>query len=195
MHLNEWSRNAASAERARRRIHFRGETPAGSKVWTPKEDAICRTYRTYAELQRRLPHRSYCALRHRCQRLGLQPRRTLLTAADVSKLRRVYPRGNADQMKTAFPNLSKDQIASAARYYRVHRSRKPFVPTKIPILDEIRNRCYELCYSMPDLDEMARSRNYFAKASWHTNDKLNYRHISRAVEALGGKLTVDWGEK
>jgi hypothetical protein len=44
---------------------------------------------------------------------------------------------------------------------------------------------------MVDLDAMAGTKKYFQKAVW-INGHLNRKAMLRAVEALGGEISVQW---
>lgn len=195
MYLTDFTRGAASAERARRRIRYRGATPKGDKLWTPTEDDVCRKYGSdYAVLRQKLPNRSYIALRSRCQTLGLRPKRRILTANEVSRIRRLVSTASSDQLREAFPDLSIAQIRAASRYYGIRRKRLPLKGTGISVIDSIRQRCFELRYSMVDLDEVANTKEYFQKARWHTQG-LKHSAIGRAVAALDGELTIRWRDE
>ncbi|PRD40426.1 hypothetical protein C5748_26995 [Phyllobacterium phragmitis] len=196
MYLNDYSHNARSADRAHRRIRYRGTTPKGDALWTPEEDELCRTYGVdYTVLIKKLPHRSYSALRGRCQKLGLRPQRNLVTASELSKMRRVVPNGTPEEIRQAFPHRTLGQIGNICRYHGIRRKQEPLKITGHAVLDAIRQRCAELNYSMRDLDELARTKRYFRQAGWLFKKRLNYQAIGRAVQALDGELTVRWRDQ
>ncbi len=58
-------------------------------------------------------------------------------------------------------------------------------------VDQIRERAFELGYSMPDIDELARSKRYFQVAGWH-NGYINHRAVARAIAALDGDVAASW---
>ncbi|PSJ53652.1 hypothetical protein [Pseudaminobacter soli (ex Li et al. 2025)] len=196
MYLSEYTRNAHSADRARRRMQYRGETPKGDRLWTGAEDELCRQYGSnYEALRQKLPHRSYEAIRCRCRYLGLRPKLKMVTANELSRMRRLVPTASPQQLREAFPNRSLRQLRSVSRYHGITRKRPPFKRTGISAIDAIRDRCFELGYSMGDLDELAKTKGYFRKANWILRGKPNYRAIGRAVEALDGELTIRWREE
>lgn len=196
MYLSDYSRSARTVELSRRRMERTGTTPKGDKLWTEEEDELCREFGDdYRRLGSKLPHRSYSSLRARCQALGLRPQRNLMTMADVSKLRRLYPSASTEELSMAFPTRTRHQLIKLARYYGFARKRRPFMPTKIPVIDAIRQRCFDLNYTMPELDSMAATNHYFARAGWSCREKPNYRAIGRAVAALDGELTVRWRDE
>lgn len=195
MFLNDYSRHAQSADRARRRVQYHGLTPKGDRLWTREEDETCKKYgNDYRVLREKLPHRSYHALRRRCQSLGLRPRRDLTTMKELSLLRRMSAIATPDEMRAALSHKTRKQLAHLRRYYGIRCKRRPFTPTGFPIIDAIRVRCEYLNYSMVDLDEIAGTKTYFKRCRWNPCG-LNYRAIGRAVAALDGELTVRWREE
>lgn len=196
MYLSDYSRHANSADRARRRIFRHGVTPRGAKVWTAEEDTLCRKHGdNYKLLMELLPHRTYLALRARCQSLGLRPKRQYCSGAELLRVRRLYPRATHEELLAAFPHRKLDHLRKLARYHGIYRAKSKLISTGFPIIDAVRNRCAELNYSMGDLDAIAQSKCYFRKGNWRNSQTPNYGHVCRAIEALGGKLTVDWGEE
>jgi hypothetical protein len=176
-------------------MRYRGVTPSGSPLWTTEEDETCREYgNDYRVLKTKLPHRSYHALRKRCQSLGLRPRRDLITIKELSLLRRMSATATSDEIQAALPHKTRRQLDKLRQYYGICSKRRPFSPTGYLILDEIRSRCFELNYSMLDLDKLAKSKTYFRQADWRRSG-LNYRAIGRAVAALEGELTVHWRDE
>jgi hypothetical protein len=194
MYLNDYTRHAQSADRSRRRMRYRGVTPNGHRLWTPKEDETCRKHgNDYRILQTKLPHRSYEALKQRCRLLGLCPQRQMVTAREVSLLRRLGA-ASVDELRAAFPTRTLSQLNHLRRYHGVPARRRQFSPTGFPIIDSVRSRCFELNYSMSDLDQLAKSNSYFQRAGW-LRGNINYRAIGRAVAALDGDLTVRWRDE
>ncbi|ODT80955.1 MAG: hypothetical protein ABS76_14300 [Pelagibacterium sp. SCN 64-44] len=80
-----------------------------------------------------------------------------------------------------------------ARYFGMSRPRKPFATTGYLVIDQIRDRCFELCLSMVDLDAMAGTRSYFAKAEWHSGN-VSPKAVARAIKALDGELSARWND-
>ncbi|TNV13246.1 SANT/Myb domain-containing protein [Ochrobactrum teleogrylli] len=192
MYLSDYSQNANRAQQARRRIRYLGVMPNGSRLWTPDEDQICRQYGTnYSVLMEKLPHRTYLALRSRCQKLGLRPKRQLMTAAELSKLRRLGPTAPADKLLQEFPTRTLAQLHALRKHYKISRPKPPLVATGYPILDAIRQRCAELNYSMVDLDALAHTKRYFQNGGWHSGG-INYKAVCKAIVALDGEISVCW---
>ncbi len=195
MYLSDYSQNAVRAQQARRRIRYLGTTPNGNRLWTPKEDEICREYGLdYSVLMEKLPNRTYSSLRSRCQKLGLRPKRQLLTAADLSKLRRIGPTASHEELQRQFPTRTLAQIHYLRQHYRISRKQQGFSVTGYPILDTIRLRCRNLNYSMVELDALAGTKRYFQKAIWHSG-RLSYPAICKAIAALDGEISVRWRDE
>lgn len=196
MYIGDFNQYATAAERARRRIQYRGVTPAGHSLWTPREDDLCRQHgHDYKVLRQKLPHRSYMSLRARCQSLGLRPKRNLVTGSELSRMRRLVPTASPEQLREAFPNRSLGQLMKVSQYHGIWRKRQPLSRTGIPVIDAIRDRCFALGYSMVDLDDLAKTKRYFAKAGWFSSGRPNYLAIGRAVAALDGELRVEWRDQ
>lgn len=184
-------RNARTAERMRRVIRKIGHV-RGWPLWTDKEDAVLRaSYPDYAEASRRLPHRTYDALRGRAIALGIQKRRHIWRASEISRLRKLYPYASHKEIESEFPFATWMQIKGVAKYHNIRRPRGRLGGTPIPILDAIRDRCYELGYSMVDLDCIAKTGKYFQARYWKKCRRANGRCL-RAIEALGGNISVKW---
>lgn len=195
MYLKEFTRHSISAARSRQRLRFLGVTPKGHRLWTPEEDEICRKYgHDYSILGARLPHRTYKALRARCQRLGIRPKRKRISAKQLSTLRRLYPSATKAELLDAFPGYTLRELHDLASYYGLKRRVRAFASTGFPIIDAVRERARELNYSMPDVDEIAGTGKYFQKAGWFNHTRPNFVYVSRAVEALGGTLVTVWDE-
>ncbi len=191
MDLSNHSRHAASATRLRKRIQREGFTMDGKKVWTIEEDNIVRSlFPDYKAMLKELPHRSYSGFRYRAHVLDLVTRRPPFTAKELSTIRRFYPTAEREELLSLLPGRKWHAIASVAARNGIYRELKPFKVTGLTVLDQIRLRCRELNYTMPDLDKMARTKHYFEKAAW-----LNYtshRALGRAVDALFGDMKADW---
>jgi hypothetical protein len=195
MYLQDFSKGAEYASRARRRIKRLGVVPSGAKLWKDEEDNLCRAHhRNTAKLVKLLPHRSTRAIRGRCQRLGLTAKRNLMTAAEVTRLRRLYPTAPISALLAAFPQRSLRSLRQLAKYYRVKRQKPSYKVTGFPIIDSIRKRCETLGYTMSDLDALVGSRRYFASAAWVQKERPSPKWIPKAIKALDGELTVTWSE-
>ncbi|MDM9626354.1 hypothetical protein QTL95_10635 [Rhizobium sp. S152] len=194
MDLAYLAKNVASAERARLRLLRSGFTISGHKIWSSDEDKICQIfYPDYFALCQILDTRSKKAIQTRCQRLGLVPARQSWQWAARQQLRKLYPAAHRDEICEAFPGVEWKKIQSAARYYGYRRTKKPYKITGILSLDQSRRRCYDIKWTMRDLDEEAGTKRYFQTRGYRS-DYPNYKAIGRAAIVLGGRLEVRWNE-
>jgi len=186
---------AVTAERNRNRMARTGRTPAGHSIWTDDEEALLRHHhRDYQAAIRALAgRRSYYAVRAKAQALGLATKRNHWTGDQVVRPRRLFRCGTTAEIRAAFPGRSRNNIYKMAAYFGIKRPRKPFTPTGVPIIDQIRAKCFECALSMVDLDDMARTGNYFARAGW-ASGHVKMSAVAKAVKALGGVLAVRWDD-
>lgn len=195
MSLSYYTSGAETAARNRARMRATGRTPKGHLLWTQREDEIVRAiYPDYEALRRLLPSRTYCAIRHRVGDLNIANSRRRWSAAEKSRLRRLYPDATPSELEAAFPGRTFDHIKQMARYFGFYRRRRRLQPTGIPIIDAVRDRAFELNYSMVDVDVLIGKGSYFQKAGWHYGNNVNKVAVWRAIEAMGGRLTVEWDD-
>lgn len=194
MSLAFFARHAASAERLRARMLRTGYTIFGQKIWGEDEDLACRLfYPDYFALRQILYTRSERAIKARCQKLGLVRKRKSWGPIDKQRLRKLYPEASKDELLAAFPEADWQSICAAARYYGFRRKKKPYKITGVPALDQCRTRCYEMNWTMRDVDEEAGTKRYFQTRGYRSKYP-NFRAIGRGVRALGGHFEVRWDE-
>lgn len=194
MSLTYFARNARSADRARRRMQREGVTMSGAKLWTDEEREIVRNLAPdYDAILKQLPHRTRNAVRNQAGKMGLRRAIHIWTAAEISRLRKLFPRAPAEEICAAFPHSTWINIQQAARYHGLRRSAKQYKITGIDALDEVRKRCFEINWTMIDLDNAAKTKRYFRRAGW-IGKKINHRALGRAIEALDGVVQAQWNE-
>jgi hypothetical protein len=194
MDLRQLAINAASAARARNRQRQAGFTIGGHRLWTEHERRVIAKHKpNYDRLCQLLPHRTRGAIIK--EALSLGPKRFVRrwTAAEVSKLRKLYPSAPAEEICAAFPWACWINIRQLARYHGFRRKQKAYKITGIPALDDVRRRCFEIGWSMRDLDSAARTGRYFYCGGW-SGKRINYRALGRAIEALDGQFRVQWND-
>ena len=178
--------------------------PRADNRWTEGEwQAIRDLYPDYAAIRKVLAHRSWKAIKSQMRNLGIataKHKAQMWTAAEVAKLRKLYPKVSLDELKAAFPNRTLRQIHTQGSSQRLSRPKRQLMSTGIPLLDSIRERACALNYSLGDLDRLACTGNYFAanehnKPSKGQRSNRGYVKMALAVKALGGTLTVDWGSE
>ncbi|MGK6313749.1 hypothetical protein [Neorhizobium sp. DT-125] len=195
MSLAYYTRNAASGERARRRMQRAGVNMKGHKLWDDDERRILIEHRgDYRTMCKMLPHRSLAAIYGQCSTLGIRHKKHIWSAAEISKLRRIYRNGRPEDICAEFPHSPWINIRKVATYHGLSRARnKPYKLTGIPALDEVRRRCFEIRWTMVDLDKAARTGTYFYRAGW-IGKRINHRALGRAIEALDGIVQAQWND-
>jgi hypothetical protein len=167
-------------------------TPRGDRLWTDEEKAeLIRLRGDYRAMEKALPHRTRVAIYGACQKLGLRKRIKFWKASEISLLRRLFPKASAAEIVEAFPGASWVNIQQVARYHGFRRNSRPYKLTGISALDDVRRRCFEINWTMRDLDEAARTKKYFQKSRW-IRKKINHRALGRAIEALDGVVQARW---
>lgn len=196
MSLAYYARNAATAERNRRRMRKEGMTMKGDKLWTDEENEIVRTLAPdHQAIRKKLPHRTHIAIRSHCVKLGLGRKGIhWWTGAEISKLRKLYPSATQEEICQQFPHSTWVNIRQVARYHGFRRKRREYKETGVKALDQVRAKCQEIKWTMVDLDKASRTKNYFYKAGW-IGKKVNHRALGRAIEALEGQVEANWKEE
>lgn len=181
--------------RLKGRIHRERIRINMSQFWNEKEDlACCLFWRSPAYLKSLLWWRTLGAIKWRCKHLGLVKYWDhRWTAREIAILRRLYPKGTREEICEAIPGVEWRKICVAARYYGFRRDKKPYKITGIVANDQVRLRCYDIKWTMRDLDEECRTGRYFQTRGYRTKYP-NFKHINRAVEWLGGQLEVRWDD-
>jgi hypothetical protein len=196
MSLADYARNVASGERSRRRMKREGVNMRGHKLWDDAERQVIRDCRgDYKAMGKRLKHRTRAAIRTQCVKMGLSKSIHVWSAADVAKLRRMYPKASIEEICAAFPHSTWVNIRQVAAYHGARReSRLSYKLTGIQALDDVRRRCREIRWTMADLDKAARTGRYFRRAGW-IGKRINHRALGRAIEALDGVIQAQWNEE
>lgn len=168
----------------------------GKKLWTEEElELLGRGFPDIDSICKALPQRTRRAIASQCLKLGLRQKQIhFWTAAEISKLRRMYPSAPKDEICKTFAHSTWINIRQVARYHGIRRARKPYKPTGYAPLDQLRERCFELNYTMPDLDKISKTKRYFQKANWTVNKRINHKAVGRAIEALDGQIRAEWND-
>lgn len=181
------TRGAETAERARRLMRLRGETPNGHPLWTGAEERrLTVGHPRYAAIMGKLPRRTRPAAYSKAGRLGIAKPSRPWDENEIPRLRKVYPTGTREQIMAAFPGRTAKAVAKAANTRGIYRKKCPLAASGIPIIDQILSRAESLGYSLKDLDALACSRGYFSRKVWRRRPD-HAVHI-RAAGALGGTV-------
>ncbi|MBB3355279.1 hypothetical protein FHT70_005240 [Rhizobium sp. BK049] len=193
MSLSHFARNAASAARVRNRIKKEGYTMNGDKLWTEDERKIIEDkWPNFDAIRKAIPGRSRIAIRAQCRNMGLREKpQHIWSASEISKLRKLYPAATIAEICATFPHSKWVNIQQVARYHGFRRKRKPFKPTGNPPIDGVLAKLFEANYSLSDLDQEFRTKDYFAHQNWRYRTP-DYNRFVKAIELLEGKLVVEW---
>ena len=140
-------------------------------------------------MQRRLRLRSYYAIRTRVRTLGVVTQRHVWTNSEVTKLRALYLRGaTRAEIAAAFPGYRSHQITSKARHIRLVRRQSEPYALGIPPIDTVRKQAAIRGWTWRKLDKLAKTGRYFQQ----TTRRVDWGHLARAIEVLGGTIDIDW---
>jgi hypothetical protein len=114
------------------------------------------------------------------------------TAAEVTRLRKLYGWAPIKALVAAFPGRSFEQIKRMASRYGLRRPR-PLKPIGHPLFDYLRKEAERQGYSMTELDRLARARTRFFSLpkGWR---RMNYGALGRAAEALKVPVRLVWSD-
>lgn len=140
----------------------------------------------------KLLNRSEWAIKHKAIQLGMRKKLHFWTAAEITKLRKMYPTASPEELREAFPQTSFVNLGYLARYHGMRRKRREYKSIGVDVLDQIRKRCFEIGWSMVDLDEAAGTGDYFSRSGWRRKKRLNLWAAGRAIEALDGSIEIRW---
>lgn len=103
-------------------------------------------------------------------------------------MRPAYVRGDPiDDIVASLEGKTKKQVWAKASRWKIRRPRRRPKLLELPIIDEVRQRAFDLQLTMRDLDEIAGSRPYFRKPRYY-----NWKALDTAIQWLGGTPRVAW---
>lgn len=167
---------------------------AGQDLWSEQEVQILNALAPrYDLIGEQIKRRTFEAIRHKCNGLGLSKTIHVWTGAEISKLRRLYPAAPKQAIIDAFPFSTWSKIKSTARRHRFRRARPAFKKSEDPLMNAILMRCTAIGWSLADLDAECGTRRYFRTRDWRKYTP-NPRAVLKAIEVLGGTASVTWPE-
>ncbi len=196
MSLAYYARNAATAERNRRRMRREGMTMKGDKLWTEEERQIILAIGPdFDAIRKKLPKRTRIAIACQCRNMGMKQRvQHIWSAAEISKLRKLYPSATREDICREFSHSTWVNIMQTARYHGFRRKKRPFKPTGNTPVDEMLVKLFEAKFSLHDLDKECRTKRYFQKGKWRYK-RPNYNHLAKALDVLDGEFRVEWRDE
>lgn len=176
---------------------FYGLSIGGDKIWQDDEVTILRKlWPDYRAIHQSLPSRTLSAIKLKGRSLRLKFKTVQAwTAAEVSLLRRMYPVTPIEEMGRLFPKRTLRSIFHQASRRRIRKKRQPLPRTGIGALDQIRDRCYDIGWTMNDLTAQCGSARV---ATFHHSNRrfiLRYKDVEDAVRALGGRVVIEWEDE
>lgn len=190
MQLSSAQRGAINAAAVNRTYMRRtGLTYAGQKLWTEAEEGLVRQHHPdYATLVRLLPGRTRRAIENKAQRLGVARDHRIWSDLDERVMRPAYVRGDPiNDIVALLDGKTKKQVWAKAAKRKIRRPRRRPKLLNLPVVDDVRQRAFDLQLTMRDLDEIAGSRRYFRKPNYY-----NWKALDAAVRWLGGTAQVAW---
>lgn len=168
--------------------------------WGPSEDTLLRESYPIGGIpssREKLPYRSVQSILVRAKRLGLSRSGTgkikYWTGLDEMKLRRLWGTAPKLQIEKELPGWSWGSIAYKARKLGLFRqwfARFPQHTSNSVIINQIGERMKKRGFTFVDLNvtaDVGRTDRFFHKKA---NPAL--RSIEKAIEALGGRLIIEW---
>jgi hypothetical protein len=136
--------NAAAVNRAYMR--HTGFTYAGQKLWTEAEERLVLLHHPdYDTLVRLLPGRTRWAIQHRARKLGVAKDRRVWSEWEERVMRPAYSRGDPiDDIAALLDGKTKEQIWAKASKRKIRRPRRRPKLLDLPVIDDIRQRAFEL---------------------------------------------------
>jgi len=192
MNIAWLSRDAATAERNRRRMQMTGLTPNGYRLWDHFEQSeLSGHYPDYNAALRIIVRRTRPAAHSKASRMGItRPRGRPWDYNEITRLRRMFPSANKAELLNAFPGRTWGAITSAAHKRHIYRQPRSFVPSGDPLIDQILARAQQMKWSLRDLDAVCGRRGFFSERRWRSKGRA--RTLALAVRALGGHLRAKW---
>ncbi|GGD28996.1 hypothetical protein GCM10011335_35180 [Aureimonas glaciei] len=123
------------------------------------------------------------------------------TREEVSRLRKHFAVAHLRELESLV-GRPLNSIRAKADKLGLRRPQQTYTPTGNALLDSLRGRCRELCYTMVDLDEMVVSGTYFKDCGWNSpgtkqgrlKQYFSFTRIAKGIHVIGGTLDVVWDE-
>lgn len=162
--------------------------------WTEGEDEILMAhYPDHDALSRLMPHRTYNACKTRAKVLSFKTRDRgkEMTVVEVKRLKALCECFSSMETIAAIMgrNVRTIEAAMVRRGYTLKRA-KP-VKSGNDLYDSVRERAFDMGLAYRDLDRsLGHKWPFFSRPS--KAHKTSIGMIAKAVEALGGRLVIEW---
>ncbi len=159
--------------------------------WTLKEhEVVIDHWPDVTAIEARLPHRTRAAIMNFAGKCNLRKPLHIWTAAEDRLLKQRVREGVPRKAIAAELGLSVERVANRMGYAKIRYGRRAPSSTGNPLMDAIFTRAFEMNFSRADLDEACGSGGAFRR--WSPVRKISKKHVSKAVELLGGRLMPVW---
>lgn len=162
--------------------------------WTEAEDDIIRQFTPdHAELALRLPHRSKQAIHTRVRVLNAAVRQcdSPVTAREEKRIKQLSECFSSVDVIASIMGRNANTIRSILERRRWPMKKARPKPTGSRLYDEVRERAFDMNISFRDLDRDLAYRSRFFSSLAQVKD-VSIGMIAKAVEALGGRLVIEW---
>jgi hypothetical protein len=160
-------------------------------------------------LSGKLKKRTEWAIKTRAQHLGLTKSRNVNTAADRTRIRKLFNEGKTRAEIGRLIGKTERQVNGVFEAMGLRVGKRPPALIGIPIIDDVRQRAYAMGITLAELDYEIKSRGVVGKGTHsiftkknmklkHRNGKawvyIDWRQVQAAADVLGGTLRIDWEE-
>ncbi len=180
-------------------VRRNGTTGAGQPLWSDEEvEALRVSWPDVDEAQRRLPKRNRPSIEAKALKLDLPRRKRnhLWTSTEVARVIRMWPIATRQELLEAFPWAIWEDLQNQMQHQRrigrttAHRPKAPFKPTGHLPTDAVLEEARRSNLSLREVDMIAETPRYFS--SGRHRRRVQWRHLGKTIEALGGEVQVDW---
>lgn len=160
-------------------------------LWTLEEYEIVATlWPDIDAIRKRLPHRSRKRIVEAASKCHVRRRIHSWTARENTTLRSRVMAGIPRRQIARELGLDLMQVQNRLGYSGIKYGRQPYKPTGDKLKDAIRQRVFDMNMTLVELDEACGSGMYFQK--FYGPRPIIPKFLERAVQVLGGKLTIEW---
>jgi hypothetical protein len=171
-----------------RRYHARtGFTYAGAKIWTADELAQLALYPDYLALERALPGRTRGAIAGKIFKMGLARKRRVWDPHQEGILPRRYPTSEPVRLIAADVGKTNEQVWEKAKRKRLRRPRRRPCLIGVHIIDQIRQRAFDMNINLRELEEMGSKKGAFGRRS-----TIYWPAVARVLPQLAGRIALKW---
>lgn len=175
-------------------MHGTIQRPRLDSRWTEAEDNIIREFTPdHAELARRLPHRSKQAIHTRVRVLNVAVRlcEKPVTGREEKRIKQLSECFSSVDVIASIMGRNANTIRSILERRRWPMKKARPKQTGSRLYDEVRERAFDMNISFRDLDRDLAYRSRFFSSPAQAKD-VSIGMIAKAVEALGGRLVIEW---